>query len=330
MKKSSIFLVFCLLFALFACGCNEKGIKAELYLDRNEPIIIGDVEFQISSIYERASDNNYLYFNYKIRNISDETKRINIKNASITRASNNVTYGVDLTGGSTRNFNLESGLTKSFRGSAVIPTSYEKDNYYIDFTINNSILRVYLYDTPDELRETLTVSYFIDNALVHTENVLEGRKIEDYIWESSDGVYYCTNWKYTGSDEKYYDDGTLKDDIELFGSKQPILRYSTTSSDKYTIVWGENYSGYIPKDKVLVIPSNYLGKPTFLSSALFISIPSVINTVYIGKVGKISSFGFEYSNIKTIYFAGTKTEWEQYGVDVPDKITVYYNSPYEK
>lgn len=342
MKKIIALCIGCLMFLSVLCGCdispkngaetNEKE-RISQYIDKKAVINVEDVEFIFDDIYERVGDNNHLSFDIKIKNSTDLEKEIKIGKVLVVREKNSVSYDAGMSFFENYNFKLKSGLTESISFSAVIPTSYKEEKYYIDFTVNDTPIRIYLYETPDELRQKLSVSYYVDDVLVYTAYVFEGRSIEPYVWESQDGMYYCKKWVCMDEEGKYNDDGSLKEDIIFNGRKLSIVDFSTTESDKYTFAWGINDDKYIPSNGTLVIPETFLGKPVRLSGTMLLSLPDDIHTIYIGKIEEFPNAFFDYSShceVRDVYFTGTAEEWEQYGVSVPSYVILHYNSSFHQ
>lgn len=340
MKKIIALCIGCLMFLSVLCGCdispknesetNEKE-RISQYIDKKTVINVGDVELTFDDIYERVGDNNHLSFDIKIKNPTDLEKEIKIGKVSVVREKNSVSYDAGMSFFGNYKFKLESGLTESISFSAVIPTSYKEENYYIDFTVNDTPIRIYLYETPDELRQKLSVSYYVEDVLVYTAYVFEGRSIEPYVWESQDGVYYCNKWTCIDEDGKYNDDGSLREDVIFNGRKVSIVNFATTSSDKYTFARGINYDKFIPSSGTLVIPDTFSGKPVRLSGTMLLSLPDEIHTIYLEKIKEIPLSFFNYAKnckVRDIYFAGTAEEWAQYGVEVPTFVTIHYNSTF--
>ncbi len=299
------------------------------YVDIIKPITIDDVEFHFDYVIDRQFNNTELSFGFDIKNPTDITKNITIGDILVTRESNGVTYDANMLLSDSKHLNLKSGLTASYLCSSIIPSSFEDENYYIDIPINDTIVRIYLYSAPDSMRKKLTVSYYIDDQLVHTATTLEGKRTSDYSWESDDKLYYCNTWACENREDKYFNNGTLKDSITLVGKKRGILNCSTTSSDKYTVIWGLNDKNYTPRNGTLVIPAEVYGKPTLVSGTFFLQVSKEVHTIYVERVAEIGFSFFDYGHIKYVYFAGSQTEWNQYDLDVPSNVKIFFNTSFK-
>lgn len=177
------------------------------------------------------------------------------------------------------------------------------------------------------------VDYWISNKIVKTTYVKYGENLKSlYVYDYDDTESYCDTW-YTDQSGKYKFDKTksITQDINLYGFKQSVFKFSTYSSDAYAYLTGLNH---YPANGILILPKKYQGKSySIFPNAL--QYLTDVEKIYIPKtLHSISSGNFSYlqGKNKTIYFEGTKEEWEAL-FDSPSYVVttnVVYNADYPR
>ena len=175
-----------------------------------------------------------------------------------------------------------------------------------------------------------TVKYYVSNQLVKTETVKDGEKVQSlYKYDYDDNMFYCDEW-YINETAPFNFSNPITSDISVYGAnKKSNFRFSTTSSDLYSLLTGVTH---YPSSGILVIPEKHEGKELYIF-AYALQYLTDINKIYIPKtVRRISSGNFVNMRDKTIYYEGTKEEWEAL-FDSPSYVVttnVVYNADYPR
>ena len=117
--------------------------------------------------------------------------------------------------------------------------------------------------------------------------------------------------------------------MTLTGTTQSNLKLMTTSSDTYVFINGINH---VHADGKVVVQEKYQNKEVCLGNyAIYnnidvveVYLPITLQSIY---NGNFSSCG----NLETIYFAGTKAQWEaipKHNVTIPSTVSIIYNTPF--
>lgn len=303
------------------------------YLDSDERTAnVDNVNVSILSYYEYARLNNDLHITILLHNSLNEINRMEFTDIYVVRESNGSSYKYEAPVSIEINADLNETASLTFE----IPTSIQEDRYYLEFMINQSRVRFFLYSTPDELLESHTVTYMMNGAVVHEEQVLHGKALPQFEWFSKNGLYYCVKWSNEDLDAFYEDYANrntpykVKNDMTLEGEEKDMLEYMSFSSDTYAFVEQLNQDGVVPPNKTLVIPEKYQGKPIRISNFFFDAKLKDIEIVYIPHTDRIYYQTLSKTQIKEIHFAGTEEEWNALDVDVPSRIKVYFNSEFKE
>lgn len=328
MKK----LLLCIpLFLLSACSGisdNTNGSKTKLfvYLDYSE-VSTQDFRFRVSDVSASSygSENYNFYISVAVKNLSLETKEVVFNDPMLIRESNNTSYKVNI---SYNKRSLDSEIEGVFSFSSTIPSSLD-DHYCFSACLGDIEYKVYLYETPDELREDLTVTYKIDGSTVHTETVKKGRLLSvSYVYDAKDHQSYASIWKDSSGNE-YSERTKIEDNVTLTGTTQSNLKLMTTSSDTYVFINGINH---VHADGKVVVQKKYQNKEVCLGNyAIYnnidvveVYLPITLQSIY---NGNFSNCG----NLETIYFAGTKAQWEaipKYNVTIPSTVSIVYGTSF--
>ena len=267
---------------------EERGIKLEI----NKPSCLGALNYQLS-------------IRVIITNGSYETKTFYVKNVRLVKEDTKAEYTVNYT----KSSKLEVEMKSALNFSADIPSSINTDKYYLRFGIHDYCeIQYHMYERPDELRKDRTITYNIQNEVVKTDTVKDGRTINDvYTYESSDNLYYCNTW-YLDSNRntKFTNDTKITKDTNLYGFKSSVIEWRTSSSDLYSFVTAINHS---PSNGILIIPETYMNKELCIN--LYAIRDINVSKIYIPKtVHVIYGGNFTGINNATIYYEGTEDEWK--------------------
>ncbi len=324
--KSFGLLIFILLFTmLVGCGSDSSNVKSKyvLYTD-SDPIENNEIKIEIEKSYCFGYDNYNVSIELKITNKTYKEKAYKIKNETVIKESTGAKYKVNFNWTYEGELIIEPELNSSIRLESTIPNSITTDKYKMLFTINNYQITYYLYETPDELREDRNINYFIDNELVFSSKVKDGRTVDSlYVYESADYTKYCDTWcidrlygiQFTSSTR-------VTSDINLFGVTKSCIRFSTTSTDLYTFVTAIDH---MPSNGLLILPEKYLNKELCIGlnaiknlNVSTIYIPKTVHVIYSGNFTGIASARINY--------AGTESEWKSLFFSSSDIVTknVYY------
>jgi len=260
-----------------------------------------------------------------IKNNSTDKKTILVSNVKIVHEPTNVEYDVSVI--PSTKVEMPYGIEKTWTFNVTIPESYKKANYVLSFNAGENY-KLYLYETPDELRENCVVTYVLYGKNVHTEKVKERRTLsKNYVWESSDHLSHCKKWYLDENYSTLSNTNTkISSNIKLYGRIQMNIAYTTEGSKIF--ITGINH---IPSDGVLVVPKFYPNDGISLSNFAF-KDNSEIKEIYFPKgLNRIFSQNFKnLPNLKKIHFAGTQQEWEaiQTFSEVPTNVIMVYNSEY--
>ena len=336
-KLYSILMVIFVFSMLMACKkdniVTEKTIgdvepnQINFMYSDSDPIKCDNLSIKINKIRCYEATNYNLIVDLTITNEDYITTKYNIKNVDVTKQSTVVKYTVNYKSELT----LEAELVGKLRFESTIPTSIEEENYSLYFEINSHKIALYLYEMPDEIRETRKVNYFINDELVKTDVVKYKRKIDSfYIYDYIDNESYCSTW-YTYSDEdirnEFDKDTLITDDINLYGIKESNFNWLDYRPNDDSNI---NAINYVPRSGILVVPDSYLGadvriiiheidEPTLKE----IYIPKSVLSIYINNITNKDMI---------IYYEGTEEEWENSLNLSSGEITnqIIFNTKYSK
>ncbi len=309
---------------------NQKGDLGSneyvLYTD-SDPIENDKVKIVPDKPSCYGSGNYSLSLYFTITNKEYVTKEYEFKNIKLVKESTGAEYTARGYLGLNK-VSIEAELNKSFIITSTIPASINTDKYKLILEINEYKITYYLYDTPDDLREDMTINYYIDNSIVKTTTIKDGRTFtNDYVYESSDNLYYCNTWWLDSNRlTKISSTTVINENTNLYGYKFSNLKWATTSSDVYSFVNGVNH---VPSNGTLVIPSYYSNKEICIGNFAIKDIN--VKKIYVPKtVHKIYTGNFKGIGDATIYYEGTADEWKalfSYSYDVVTN-NVVYNTKY--
>lgn len=310
----------------------EKQNKIEIYADSyewtsrcSEPFLIESMNtsVRLSSVYSRSQSNNYsLSAHINIKNLDLNTKQYTLSDINLINESTSSNYTLSSNIFS-NSFNIDSGIEKGIGFSAIIPESINDENYALSFTLNDYVVKMHLYETPDILRDNRTVNYYINNTIVNTIVVKDGRTItNEFVYESLDHLYFCNKW-YNDNKEIISTSTKITKDVNFYGTVEKNINFMTFSSDTYTFVSKVNH---IPSDGILIIPQTDNGKEICISNYAIYNLN--VKSIFIPKTThKIYSGNFTNMPNTKIYYEGTESEWKSLFVMSNDVVTknVVYN-----
>ena len=306
MKKLLLFTFSLFVLLLVSCsnGGNSKTQNNLIIYTDNDPIEDDNIklEFENPSCY---GYNNYSFDLYvNVTNKEYKTKTYKIKDVELIKESTSAKYTVYYD----ESLEIEAEMKSSLSFSSSIPSSISADNYKLTFSINSYNITYYPYETPDDLREDRKINYYIMNKSVKTDTVKDGRTIiNNYVFESSDNLYYCDTW-YLDSNykTKLTSSTVIKEDTDLYGLKSSNIKFSNYTSDTYAFVSGVNH---VPSNGIFILPETYANKELAMSNYAIrninvskIYIPKTMNTIHGGNFTGIGN--------ATIYYEGTEAEWK--------------------
>lgn len=308
---------------------NLNSNEYVLYTDSN-PIENDKVKIVADKPYCSGNDNYSLTVRFTITNKEYATKSFEFKNMKLIKESTGAQYTAGGYLVFSNKIEIEAELNKSYTIASTIPSSINTDKYKLTFSINDYKITYYFYETPDDLREDRKVTYYVASEQVKTTTVKDGRAITDnYVYESSDYMYYCNEWYLDSKyQNKLYSTTLIKEDTNLYGRKTSSLRFATTSTDVYSMLNGVDH---VPSNKILVIPEKYFNKEICIGLYAIknidvekIYIPKTVHTIYSGNFTGIGN--------ATIYYEGTEEEWKALFYFSSNIVTtrVVYNTRYTK
>lgn len=308
--KKRLLLLSLILSVLTGC---DNTTKIELYSDASIARD-GVIELNFTSLHEaeqypfpRSTD-----FTLCLTNKSIFDAPVTLKDAYVIRESDSVKYGLNgrISVGDIYKFGLLPNVTKSIEFTTYLPTSIKDESYSFYLKYNSTELIYHLYETPDELRNKIDVTFIIDGDTTEVRKIPERRLLIDYPWISSDYVYSSDEWYYDSNyNYKISDKYQITQPITIYLRKKSILKYDATDISKYSYIYGYNF---IPHNGEIVIPREYEGKPVYsINPSSFSSTCSELKTIYIPKTVRIyASDNFtQCTNLEYVYFEGTKEEW---------------------
>ena len=309
-------------------ACADSKQNFSVYLDYSE-VSTTDYRFKVKRTYIDAysSENHSFSISLSVTNLTSTTQTIQFSNPSLVRESNGTSYTINKMDQNQR-LTLDSEIEGSVSFSSTLPTTLD-EKYYFSVDFKNISYKVFLYETPDELREDLTVSYKINGTLVNSETVKRGRAIQDnYVYDDKSYQNYSSVWK-DASGKTYSKGSIVEENVTLNGTLQNNFKTLTTSTDVYTFISGINH---VPADGKVVLLEKYQNKEICLGNFAIYN-NSQIKEVYLPKTLRhIYSSNFSNcNNLKTIYFAGSQEQWEAIPKDfvtIPSSVRIVYNTSF--
>ena len=317
-----------MLFIAMCCtSCGELTINKEkhsVYLDNSE-ITTNICEAKVSSANALNLGSNYMFsLSISIKNITNKTQEIKFSNPILVKESNEASYTVSPT---SKSLSLDSGIQGSVSFSSTIPTSLD-ENYYFSVDFSNIFYKVFLYRTPDSLRENLTVTYSVNGEIVNTVTVKKGNPLGvDYAYDMADHQSYAAKWN-DSKGNQHNSKTIIEQNVKLIGTLESNLKVSTTGSDVLSFISAINH---VHKDGKVVILGKYLNKEIAISNFAIKDNPDIKEIYFPLTLHRIFSGNFEKCpNLKTIYFAGSQAEWEsiEKSSTIPTGVRMVYNTSF--
>ncbi|MBQ7994742.1 MAG: hypothetical protein IJ247_00785 [Bacilli bacterium] len=330
-KKSLLFV----LPLLFSCGGNPNpsnnsnesdSSKTTFYLDEPKTTL-SDFEVDIGNVYSSnlMSENYRFSVSLKLKNISTEKQRLSIDSPKLINEDANTEYTVSYL---FFDKDVDSLITETVSFESRIPTSSEEERYMFSVSINKLEYSVHLYETPDELREDIPVTYMIDEEEVYKTSVKRGRQIGDlYVYENPNHIYYCDTWKDVDGTE-VTNTKVINEEIVLYGSDKSALKTKYEPGDGSLWVQGVNH---VYSDGVIYVDNSPNG-PVYISNYAItdpaitkIYFPKKLKRIYIGNFDKCT-------NLDAIYFEGSESEWNsiENSSTIPSKTKIVFGTSFEQ
>ena len=317
-----------MLFATTCCtSCGELTINKEkhsVYLDNSE-ITTNICEAKVSSANALNLGSNYMFsLSISIKNITNKTQEIKFSNPSLIKESNEASYTVSPT---SKSLSLDSGIQGSVSFSSTIPTSLD-ENYYFSVDFSNISYKVFLYRTPDTLREDLTITYSVNGSIVNSATAKKGNPLGvDYVYDTADHQSYAAKWK-DSKGNQYNSKTVIEDNVKLLGTLESSLNVATTGSDVLSFVNGINH---VHADGKVVVQEKYFNKEIAISNFAIKSNAYIKEIYFPSTLHRIFSGNFDNCpNLKTIYFAGSQAQWEsiEKSSTIPTGVRMVYNTSF--
>lgn len=327
MKRAAIFLIPLLL--LVSCsgssGNSMPNNKLVVYLDYSEAST-PNYKVKVDSAYAIGTSNYSFFLSLSIKNLTSKTQEIVFSNAKLIRESTGASYTVS--SGYYNKLSLDSEIEESVSFTSTIPTSLE-ENYYFSVDFKNINYKVLLYETPDELRKDVTVTYKLDSTTVHTEIIKKGRTVGvNYVYDDDSHQTYADTWKDTNG-VTFTKSTRVEDDMVVTGQLKANLQLSTTGTDVYTFINGINH---VHADGKVVVLERYQNKEVCLGNYAIYNNPNVKEVYLPATLHYIYNSNFSNcGNLTTIYFAGTEEQWETIPksfVTISSSINVVFNQSF--
>ena len=329
--KALISLLSLPVLLLSSCTDQNKGHTYEktitMYIDSKiEEYDDTTVRYSSKPLCTAQIDGSFsLSVSLAVFNTTEDPKDYNIYDVNMFNYTKNTSHEAKTNDSS---FRLGNGFEWPLTFTSTIPSNIEKDEYHLSFGLNKAMYILILTMMPEELKRDVTVSYKINNEVVHTKTVKEGNKLDEtYVYDTPNHLQYCSTWK-TSNNAQITSNYVVNDDIELTGTLSNNLNIWYMSTDAVACF---NRIDHVPLDGKLVLPEYCDGKRYFIGTYTIYN-NSNIKEVYLPKtIFEIYRYNFVNCGIKTIYFAGSETEWNAIpkAVSIPSTINIVYNTSFQ-
>ncbi len=326
MRNAYILLVS----ALLLCGCGGQSNGAtEAYLDL-PTIELKNLSIEFGKGFSSSLDVGTCYSMVSATCLTDLPQGMDVEfsDMQVVRESNSALYSVSDYGSLDSKMHLQCDIpgTKSF--TFVTPSPLSEDNYYMDLKINDTPCRYYLYDVPDSMRKEIKVDLIVDGERVGEVTGLEGKPLESIEWVSDDYVYYCNEWFADKDRTLPSSSETFRANAALYGTKNTILKYSSTQDVGQEYIIGTNY---VPKSGTIVVPRTYEKFPVtqIMSGGIYGSLEG-LKRIYISANVTLISGSYnltDCTDLEEIYYEGSEEAWNSANqATLPSKTKVIFNS----
>ena len=335
MKRATLFLIPLLL--LTGCsgdeqpsssdpGNTEPANKLVVYLDYSEAST-SEYRVKVNSASATGTSNYSFSLSLSIKNLTSQTQEISFSNTTLIRESTGASYTVS--SGYSDKLTLDSEIEGNVSFTSTIPSSLE-EKYYFSVDFKDINYKVYLYETPDDLREDVTVTYKLEYSTVHTETLKKGRSVgTNYVYDATSHQSYADTWKDTNG-VTFTQNTRVEEDMVVTGQAKSNLQLLTTSSDVYMFVNGINH---VHADGKVVVLERYQNKEVCLGNYAIYNNPNVKEVYLPVTLHHIYNSNFSNcGNLQTIYFAGTQEQWDAIPKDfvtIPTSVNVVFNTSFE-
>lgn len=307
----------------------------EFYLDspsmryRNYTISV------VNSTCVQSGEEYQLELKVRFRNETGVNINLKLGACSLVRESTNKKYYPTVDGlpnlpdvDDTANVVYPSLINLTINGK--IPSDIRDDNYSLRIGTSDKSIVLHLYNTPNDKKETWTITYKVASKVVKTVEVKDNECAPAYRYDSEDHQTYSNDWYEDNSLTKPFSQSTpIRGNKTLYGKYFRYLSYNLNTTPGYATIDRINA---VPLDNTLVIPSKYDGKSINIGEGAIkgawniekIYIPNTVHAIYDGN--------FDLKSKPTIYYSGSEEEWKTSFVNADKIVTqnVVYNvqSPY--
>lgn len=308
----------------------------EFYLDSYSIRVNNYTMSNIKTTCNKDGDEYQLELAFKLTNNSATDKNFKLKGCSIYREDDNKICPYIKVDGIPNLPEPNLGelyiypTTINITAKGKIPSDINVYKYYLKVTTNNRVVMVHLYNTPDDKKETWTITYRVASKVVATVEVKDNECVPAYRYDSEDHQMYSNDWYEDNSLSKPFLGTTpIRGNKTLYGKYFYHLKYNLNTTPNYATI--EQITS-IPYDRVLVIPNKYNNRDINIGENAITGAWS-IEKIYIPKeVHAIYGGNFNLKSAPTIYYSGNEEEWKSSFLHPADIVTqnVVYNvvSPY--
>ena len=324
MIKKVCALLVIIMSVLFLSSCSVK--INECYADGK--ITTSDLILSVKEAYYQTLGAKRCYVTINVYNKTTKTYKFRIERATLVDSTDAKEYEAKCDD----YYDIKPSNSWDITFSATVIEKYSFDDHRFYFVIEEkkAIYRLYLYDTPEGLKENIVISYEVDGELVKKEEVKAGRissYLSDYLSDDRQKYVKADEWKYRG--EKVDEDTIIKKDATLSSKSKDVLYWSFVDS---AILQQINY---VPEDGIIVVPDSINGKSIIINS-LSCEDKWEIKELYLPKSFKMNKNLdlMEFFSLEKIYYAGSIDECNEIIKDTNfrtnDKTVIVYNVSYNK
>ena len=324
-KEKKATYKICLYYAPKDFGGEKQTF--EMYSDeslQNEGIELSDLSVKYQSYYNTETEKAY-EVSIKIKNVSENKKELklryvevwNVSKTMYKRPPNEATFAI-----------LKKGEEITLTYRIYLPTLIEEDSYYLQILGESNTYKVYLFETPDALREDIKITFKIDGVSVKEETIKKGRKLNSiYVYDTKDHQQHNETWYCNG--QKVTTNTVFTENAVLTGTLSDNYSFLVLANDPNCSL---NKVNHVPADGILVLPESHLNKKILIGIYIIynltvkeIYVPKAIDTIYYGNFSNCSG-------LEKIYYSGTQEEWRnllaKQSLTISSGIQVIYNTSF--
>ena len=324
-KEQNATYKICLYYAPENYGGEKQTF--EMYSDaslQKAGIQLSNVSVKYQSYYNTETEKAY-EVSIKVKNTSESQKELKVRYAEVGNVSG--TYSERLANEATfMVFKKGEETTLTYR--ILLPTLVDGDGYFLKIFSENSNYKLYLFETPDELREDVKITYKVNGVSVKEETIKKGRTLSSvFVYDTNDHQQHSGDWYL--NDTKVTMSTIFTEDAVLTSSLFDNYSFLALTNDPDCSL---NRINYVPVDKRLVLPASYLNRRILIGPYIIynlavkeIYVPKAIDTIYYGNFSNCSG-------LEKIYYSGTQAEWTallaKQSLSIPSGVQVIFNTPF--